>query len=107
MDSGSELVLDASNVADPDQFLMNINDISMAEGSLITLIPNTSEDFNKLIDFGTSADLSQLKFGNAGGYTFQVIGNELWAIGGGAVPEPSTWVLLLIGLLGLAFRRKK
>ena len=107
MDSGSELILDASNVADPDQFLMNINDISMAEGSLITLIPNTSEDFNKLIDFGTSADLSQLKFGDAGGYVFQVVGNELWAIGGGAVPEPSTWALLLIGLLGLALKRKK
>ena len=107
MDSGSELILDASNVADPDQFLMNIGDISMAEGSLITLIPNTSEDFNKLINFGESADLSQLRFGDSGGYMFKVMGNELWAIGGSALPEPSTWALMLLGLLGLAFRRKK
>lgn len=107
MDSGSELILDASNVADADQFLMNINDILMADGSLITLIPNTSEEMNKLISFGESADLSQLRFGSAGGYQFQVVGNELWAIGGGAVPEPSTWALLLIGLFALALKRKK
>ena len=101
MDPGSELFLDASNVADPDQFLMNIGDISMAEGSFITLIPNTSEDINKLINFGEGVDLSQLQFGDAGGYVFQVMGNELWALGGNAIPEPSTWALLLIGTVSL------
>jgi len=101
MEPGSELVLDASTLGDSNKALMSVNDISMAEGSEITLIPNASEDFNKLIDFGPGVDLKSLKFGDTGGYTIAVNGNELWALSPNAVPEPSTLALALLALAGL------
>ena len=106
--------------ADSDQLFVTGN-LSLTDGSTIllqftdgySLAPNAS--FEVILDAANSESVIDSVLGSIDSYYFSGLSYALnadgyWAIMGhvdpNAVPEPSTWALLILGALGLFFTRK-
>ncbi|MBR5709949.1 MAG: PEP-CTERM sorting domain-containing protein [Thermoguttaceae bacterium] len=112
--SGATLLMEVS-AAGSDQLIIN-GDLSLADGSSILLqfvdgmAPN--EEFAIVIDADNSAALDVLSFVDSYYYTdldYGLVGGY-WVLSGkvdpNAVPEPSTWALLVLGVIALLLRKR-
>ncbi|MBQ4143126.1 MAG: PEP-CTERM sorting domain-containing protein [Thermoguttaceae bacterium] len=94
-----------------DSFDVELGSIELELGLVLPdqtypIIQNTSEDFgaDQDVDFWTSLLTST----SAYSWDLAVVGNTVYAtIDANAVPEPSAWMLLLVGSFGLLYWRKK
>ena len=118
LDGGTLLMeVDGPTAADNDQLIINgnllLNDGDIVLQLLGDLAPNA--EFAVVIDAANSADpnLDILSFVNSYYFTDLSYGliDGLWTLSGkvdpNAVPEPSTWALLALGVFGLLYLRKK
>lgn len=103
-------------IADSDQLIINGN-LLLNDGAILLdfingIAPNA--EFAVVLDADNSADLDVLSFINSYYFTNLSYGlgdSGLWVLSGkvdpNAVPEPSTWALLILGALGLLYWRKR
>lgn len=121
LDGGTLLMeIAGPTAADSDQLFVTGN-LSLTDGSTIllqftdsySLAPNAS--FEVILDAANSESVIDSVLGSIDSYYFSGLSYALnadgyWAIMGhvdpNAVPEPSTWALLILGALGLFFTRK-
>lgn len=83
---------------------LNMGDI--LPGITYPIIQNTSGDFGE--DYGVDFWTSLLIPSDAAYWNLSVLGDTVFAvINANAVPEPSAWILLLLGTFGLMYWRKK
>ncbi len=121
LDGGTLLMeIAGPTAADSDQLFVTGN-LSLTDRSTIllqftdgySLAPNAS--FEVILDAANSESVIDSVLGSIDSYYFSGLSYGLnadgfWAISGhvdpNAVPEPSTWALLILGALGLFFTRK-
>ena len=103
-------------IADSDQLIVNgnllLNDGDIVLQFLSDMTPNA--EFAVVLDANNSADLDVLSFVDSYYFTNLSYGlgdAGLWVLSGkvdaNAVPEPSTWALLILGAMGLLYFRKR
>ncbi len=116
--NGGTLLMEVggTTAADSDQLIINGN-LNLTDGSILLdfisgMAPNT--EFEVVLDADNSDSLDVLSFVNSyyfSDLTYAINANGLWAISGkvdsNAVPEPSTWALLILGATGLMYWRKR
>ncbi|MBQ3351132.1 MAG: autotransporter-associated beta strand repeat-containing protein [Thermoguttaceae bacterium] len=117
LDGGTLLMeIGGPTIADSDQLIINgnllLNDGDIVLQFLSDMTPNA--EFAVVLDANNSAELDVLSFVNS--YYFSNLSyglgdSGLWVLSGkvdpNAVPEPSTWALLILGALGLLYWRKR
>ena len=115
--SGATLLMEIGGptVADSDQLIIN-GDLSLADGSSIMLqfvdgmTPNA--EFAVILDANNSENLDVLSFVDSYYYTNLNYGllDGYWVLSGkvdpNAVPEPTTWALLALGVIVLYLRKR-
>ena len=100
--------------ADSDQLIIDGDLILQNSPSIIIGNMTPNAEFNIVLDANNSADLDILSLIDSYYFTdlsYSQNGSGLWVISGkvdaNAVPEPSTWALLILGVMGLLYMRKR
>ena len=100
--------------ADSDQLIIDGDLILQNSPSIIIGNMTPNAEFNIVLDANNSADLDILNLIDSYYFTdlsYAQNGSGLWVISGkvdaNAVPEPSTWALLILGAAGLLYMRKR
>lgn len=102
--TGMDLLRASSFSVDSGTIDLNMGDI--LPGITYPIIQNTSGDFGQ--DYGADFWTSLLIPSDAAYWNLSVLGDTVFAaINANAVPEPSAWILLLLGTFGLMYWRKK
>ena len=116
LDGGTLLMeIGGPTAADSDQLIINgnllLNDGDIVLQFLDGMTPNA--EFAVVLDADNSGDLDVLSLIDSyyfSGLSYGLI-DGLWTLSGkidpNAVPEPSTWALLVLGVIGLLFWRKR
>ena len=122
-EAGAELLMEIAGSAAADNDILIVDGpITLADGSIITLVNNSNlgrgESFTAILSANNSSTLDVLShiqttdFTGLQYETVTYLGNPVYAITGrtfnaNEVPEPSTWALLILGAAGLLYWRKK
>lgn len=124
---GPVTITDRSGQINPFQvmvhdFSLAIDDEGIGTVRFITAIPESGIDFDDVELFGVFGKLNEEMITSFGiGYasdngstfddrfTFEAVHGNSWAItiGASAVPEPATWLLLLLGITGIVFTKHR